>query len=86
MGYSVIAMKQSFLTAVLLCALLSAGCSSGSSAGTTPSKTSNSEPTEPTQVIDAIVDWADVIKFNGITYLVTHSDVGRPLRKEDLGP
>ena len=79
-------MKQSFLITVLLCASLSAGCSSGSSAGTAPSTTSNSEPPEPTQVIGAIVDWADVLKFDGITYLATHSDVGRPLKKEDLGP
>ena len=79
-------MKQSFLITVLLCASLSAGCSSGSSAGTAPSTTSNSEPTEPKHVIGAIVDWADVLKFDGITYLATYGDVGRPLKKEDLGP
>jgi hypothetical protein len=36
--------------------------------------------------MSTIVDWADVIKFEGITYLVSDSDVGRPLKEEDLGP
>ncbi len=88
-------MKQLFLSVVLLCTLLGAGCSPGSSAGTaesatpgtTPSSTtSNSETTQPTHALGAIVDWADVIRFEGITYQAADSGVGRLLKEEDLGP
>ncbi len=65
-------MKRLFLSTVLLCTLLSTGCSTDSGASTPPSSTS--------------IRWAEVIKFDDITYLATHSDAGRPLKKEDLGP
>ena len=85
-------MKRSFLIAALLCALLSTGCSpdAGAAPDATPSAapgaTSSAEPTESTRVLGAIVDWADTIKFDGITYLAQDSGVGRPLQAQDLGP
>ncbi len=87
-------MKRLFLLIVLLCVFLSAGCSPDAGAGTvadttpsaTPVKTSNAESTEPTSFPMAILDWADTVKFGGITYLATDDGVGRPLKEEDLGP
>lgn len=81
-------MQRTFLAIVLLCVLFSAGCSPGSkNTGTAvPNSASNTEPTEASTVASAIIDWANVIKFNGIQYLDTYDDVGRSLKKEDLGP
>ncbi len=92
--YNVIIMKRVFLSAVVLCALLSSGCSpeAGTAPDTppsaAPSTTLHSEATEPTSFPMAIVDWADIVKFEGITYLAASEagGVGRPLKKEDLGP
>ncbi len=83
-------MKRLFLAAASLCVFLSTGCApiEGTAPNAAPSTTSNSETTEPTHALGAIVDWADVIRFEGITYMAASEagGVGRPLRKEDLGP
>lgn len=89
-GYSVITMKYLFLSTVLLCTLLSSGCApeAGTSPATktVPGASAPSETAEPTSFPMTIVDWADTVKFEGITYLAADGGVGRPLRKEDLGP
>ena len=91
-GYNLVVMKQLCLATVLLCTLLSSGCApdagTGTAADTAPGATATAEPTEPTSFPMAIVDWADIVKFKGITYLSASEagGVGRPLKKEDLGP
>lgn len=35
---------------------------------------------------NAIIDWVDFIRFQGIRYLATYSQVGRNLQESDLGP
>jgi hypothetical protein len=34
----------------------------------------------------SIIDWVDFVKFNGVTYMASHLDVGRALEAADLGP
>ena len=63
-----------------------AKANSDSNAGKAQDATADTRPDSADAAPSSIVDWADVIRFEGITYLAADSGVGRPLRKSDLGP